>query len=372
MIRISNYTADEFKEQIKERKLICFCAGEKFRELCGRYEIGQKLLYVVDNYAGEKAIRVGGRDVPVRRMNEIGDEIRECMPILTSIKYADEIITRLDAIAVCDNLVFYVPELFGAESDTMEFKERASVKIPKRIHYCWFGRGEMPDMFRRNMETWEKYCQGYEIVRWDESNYDVTKNRYMKQAYEAEKWGFVSDYARIDVINNYGGIYLDTDVEVLRPWDSLLHYDLFCGFESPRYVAFGLGFGAVKNNRILEDILSEYEEAEFCREGGTEKLVPCPIYQTRVLEKYGLVKNGKTQEGDGFIALSPEYLSPLNQYGIGEPSARSFSVHQYAATWIDSRQKAEKEKMADNYRYVTGRMKKELGEGNLKLPWGCP
>lgn len=372
MIRISNYTVEKFEREAVQKKIICFCGGQKFRELCAKYHFEQNLLYVVDNYTNEKVIVAGKRYISILRMDEVREEVKQCILILTSIKYADEIITQLDGISLFNNLLLYIPELFGTESDNMEFEKGAFAKIPKRIHYCWFGSGKMPEMFRKNIETWRRHCQDYEILRWDEGNYDVSKNRYMKQAYEAKKWGFVSDYARIDIINSNGGIYLDTDVEVLRSWDDLLYYDLFCGFESPRYVAFGLGFGATKNHPILEDILDEYECAEFSQKGGTENLVPCPIYQTRVLEKYGLVRNGKTQMGDGFIALSPEYLSPLNQYGIGKPSVRSFSIHQYAATWIDSRQRAEKEKLSENYKYVVCRMAQELGEDNLKLPWGCP
>lgn len=370
MIQISNYTVNEFEEQVKEKKIICFCAGNKFMELCARYRLGQKLLYVVDNYVDKNVIKAGNIEVPVRRMDEMGDEVRESMLLLTSIKYASEIISQLDAISLCDNLTFYVPELFGTEADDIVPAEGGTRKIPKRIHYCWFGGGRIPERYCRNLETWERYCSDYEIVRWDESNYDISKSLYMKQAYEAGKWGFVSDYARIDVVNRYGGIYLDTDVEILRSLDGLLQYNLFCGFESSGYVNFGLGFGATKNSRILRDILAEYEGAEFKQGGGERKPVTCPVYQTKVLERYGLVRNGRTQIKEYFTALSPEYLSPLNQYGIGRVTLRSFAIHQYAATWIDGQQRSEKDKKAECYRYVIDRMKQGDGQGCMKLPWG--
>lgn len=356
MIRIDNYTIKEFEEQIEKKKIICFCAGQKFLELCDRYPLGQNLLYVVDNYARERSVRVGDRDIPIVRMAEMGEEIKKCLLLLTSMRYADEIISRLDRVALCDGLTFYVPDLFGMEADSTELPQKGSIKIPKRIHYCWFGKGKMPEQYCKNLETWKKYCHGYEIIRWDENNYDVLKNTYMKQAYEAKMWGFVSDYARIDIVNRYGGIYLDTDVEILRPLDSLLQYELFCGFESYRYVAFGLGFGATKNNCILGDILEEYERTEFYQKDGKQNLITCPVYQTRVLERYGLVRNGKTQIREHFTALSPEYLCPLNQYGAGRISPRSFSIHQYAATWLDSKKKAEMDKTKENYQFVISRM----------------
>ena len=93
--------------------------------------------------------------------------------------------------------------------------------IPKKIHYCWFGGNPMPEKDKKCIESWKRYCPDYEIIRWDESNYDVSKNRYMKEAYEEKKWGFVPDYARLDIIYNEGGIYLDTDVELVKNLDDL-------------------------------------------------------------------------------------------------------------------------------------------------------
>lgn len=361
MIRIGNFTVDEFKEQIKEKRMICFCAGQKFRELYNRYQPGRKLLYVVDNFIDGQTIRVGDRNVPVRRMEEIGDEIRDCLLLITSMKYADQIIKQLDKMLLCNGLFFYIPELFTEDEDVTEFDIEGSKveKIPKVIHYCWFGTGRIPEVFQRNIETWRRYCQDYEIIRWDESNYDVSRNLYMRQAYEAKKWGFVSDYARLEIIYDHGGIYFDTDVEVLRPLDSLLNYELFCGFESSEYIAFGLGFGATKHNKIIKDILGKYDSMQFIDENGDLNLTVSPIYQTDVLEKYGLIRNGRTQVKKDFIALAPEYLSPITSLGLGRPTARSFSIHQYAATWFDENQKIEKKRKMNKYRNIVSRMEEQ-------------
>jgi len=194
---------------------------------------------------------------------------------------------------------------------------------------------------------------------WNEDNYDVSKNRYMRQAYEAKKWGFVPDYARLDIVNTYGGVYLDTDVELLRPLEDLLKYRMFCGFQDVNHVNFGLGFGAQKGHEILVDMMQEYDEMEFYREDGTLNMVASPVYQTKTLEKYGLVKNGCTQISDSYIALAMEYLSPINEFGIGMPTARSYSIHQYAATWFDEEQIAERERMISNYKMVLARMESE-------------
>lgn len=367
MIKIDNYYLDEFLQQVRNRKVICFGAGKAFLDLCEKYQLAHKLHYVVDNYKYGSSITVDGLDVPVVSMNEIGNEVRESILLLTSLKYVVEITLQLDQIPLCDGLTFYIPSLFIGDSSHIVFDETRPQIIPKIIHYCWFGTSQIPKHFQNNIETWKKYCPDYKIIRWDESNYDVTKNKYMKQAYEEKKWGFVPDYARLDIINQYGGIYLDTDVELLRPLDSLLKYNMFCGFEGINYVNFGLGFGAHKRHCILEAMLNEYDQMEFRLNDGTLNLTPSPKYQTRTLEKYGLEKNGHIQSFDEFVVLSSEYFAPINSYGFGIPTNNSFSIHQYAATWFDSKQEEEKDGFIEACNFIRDRMKiKEKDEGTWR------
>ena len=103
--------------------------------------------------------------------------------------------------------------------------------IPKKIHYCWFGGNPLPESAKKYIETWKKYCPDYEIIEWNEENFDVTQNQYCKEAYEAKKWAFVSDYARFWILYRYGGIYFDTDVEVIRPIDDMVAKGPFMGCE---------------------------------------------------------------------------------------------------------------------------------------------
>ena len=117
----------------------------------------------------------------------------------------------------------------------------SEVKIPKVIHYCWFGGGQMPAIHQKYIRSWKKYCPDYEIVRWDESNFDIHENCYAEEAYQCGKWAFVSDYARLKIIYDHGGIYLDTDVELLKPLDPLLEYEGFMGFQNDALVSSGLG-----------------------------------------------------------------------------------------------------------------------------------
>ena len=365
MIKVDNFYIGKFLNKIKSCNVVCFCAGQGLVDLCDKYEeLVDRILYVVDNYKDTEDICIKGRKIPIISVEKIGEEIKDCTLIISTMQYAEEIIRQLDEISLLNGLSVYIPTIFKGDETYIEFGNSKHTYIPKKIHYCWFGKSEMPERFLANIDTWKKHCPEYEIICWNEDNYDVTKNEYMKQAYEAKKWGFVPDYARLDIVNEHGGIYLDTDVELLKSLDELLQYELFCGFESVNRVAFGLGFGAKKDNKILQDMMEVYDNTNFRYEDGTYNLTASPIYQTQVLEKYGLCKNGTTQLHKDFIALSPEYFSPISEYGFGHPTIHSFSIHQYAATWFNEEQKAKKDRFIKNCQYVMRRLGEE-GDGKL-------
>ena len=143
------------------------------------------------------------------------------------------------------------------------YAEGEKIVIPKIIHYCWFGGKPIPEKDQRCIASWKKQCPDYEIRKWDETNYDVSKNQYMKEAYQAEKWGFVPDFARLDIIYNYGGFYLDTDVELLKPLDDLLPNKAVMGFEDGRNVSPGLIIGAEKNHSTIRLLMEVYRDRNF-------------------------------------------------------------------------------------------------------------
>lgn len=219
--------------------------------------------------------------------------------------------------------------------------------IPKIIHYCWFGGKPEPEDVKKCIASWKKYLPDYKIIRWDETNYDVHRNKYMSDAYKERKWAFVSDYCRLDVVYLYGGIYLDTDVEVLRSWDDLLTEEMFCGFEirdpivikditKVEYsVAFGLGFGCKQKHPVIKEMLDLYEKLNFYNNDGSLNLIACPRYQTEVLCNHGLIPNNETQRFDSGIAFSPEYFCP--QSNITDKmlmlTDRTYSIHHFSRTW---------------------------------------
>lgn len=363
MIQIQKFTVSRFRELVQKRQVICFGGGQRLYDICEAYDITEQLLYVVDKYKSGTTTEIKGRKIPVISMGQVGDEIKKCIPVITTMRYADEIIAELDRMEQCERLAFYVPELFKGEAEEPIRDSGGIQRIPKTIHYCWFGGGEFPAEFRRNIEIWGRKCPDYEIKCWDEDNYDVSRNAYMRQAHEAGKWGFVSDYARLDIIYCYGGIYLDTDVEVCRSFNELLQFEMFCGFETMSQVNLGSGFGAVKGNKLLKAMLEQYGKEEFIKEDGTLNLIPCPIYQTGALSKFGLKRNGLTQKLGNAIILAPEYLSPVNEFGFGEPTKNTYSIHHYAATWYGDADYREKERIMRNYQDIVRRMEQSCKEG---------
>lgn len=218
--------------------------------------------------------------------------------------------------------------------------------IPKIIHYCWVGGNPKPQSVLYCIESWRRLCPDYEIREWNESNYDFTKNEYMKQAYEAKKWGFVPDYARLDIIYQYGGIYLDTDVEVVHPLDDLLGNDCFFGFENTGdgeyFVNCGHGFGAVSHHEAVRSIRDVYEHISFIDENETLNLLPSPHYVTQSLRLLGLKQENCDQSLPGVQVYASDVLCPKNfRTGMIHRTNRTVSIHHFTASWVDEKIKAE-------------------------------
>ncbi|MCD2502358.1 glycosyl transferase [Clostridium sp. NSJ-145] len=210
------------------------------------------------------------------------------------------------------------------------------MSIPKIIHYCWFGRGEKNELFYKCLESWKLYCPDYEIIEWNEDNYNI-KNQYVKDAYKEKKWAFVTDYVRLDVVYNNGGIYLDTDVELVKPLDSLINLHAYFGVESQDLnVNTGLGFGAEKHSSIVKDLRDIYENISFYKGNGELNLTPCTYYSTNYFEKIGYKKNNETQMVQNVKIFSSEILSPYNYKNASMTnSENTISIHWYDASWND-------------------------------------
>ena len=203
--------------------------------------------------------------------------------------------------------------------------------IPKKIHYCWFGGNPKPKSVQKCIASWKRHCPDFEIIEWNEDNFDINMNGYTKMCHRENKYAFLSDYVRLLMVEQQGGVYFDTDVEVVKPIDKLLEYDAFYCFETPDFVATGLGFGSVAHSKGIRAMLAEYDQLL----DGNKGVIGCPGLNTLALEKLGLQKNGQRQELDGEIVLPSEYMNPFDPTtGIMRKTENTVSIHWYSAAWL--------------------------------------
>jgi mannosyltransferase OCH1-like enzyme len=212
--------------------------------------------------------------------------------------------------------------------------------IPRIVHYCWFGGTPLPEKAQKCIESWKRNLPGYEIRETNEENFDVHSNPFVSQAYANKKFAFVSDYARFWRLYTDGGIYMDTDVEILKPLDVFLGNDAFTGFENRIFVNPGIMFGAKKEHPVVKEMLDFYGELEFVLKNGSLNMVPVVIYTTEILIKHGLKRNNRLQELEGITVYPKTYFCPLSFYGNKTYfSEQTHSIHHYASTWMTEEQR---------------------------------
>lgn len=205
--------------------------------------------------------------------------------------------------------------------------------IPKIIHYCWFGKNPLPEDTKHYISTWRQYCPDYEIIEWNESNFDINSNQYTKEAYENKKWAFVTDYVRLFALYNYGGIYMDTDVEVIKPLDKFLTEKAFSGFELPDRVPTGL-MASEKLHPFIKELLDEYSNKCFITKRGRLDLTTNVELITFSAQKKGLKLNNQTQTIANFTFYSTEYFCPKNNRTLEiEITPNTYTIHHFKGTW---------------------------------------
>ena len=215
------------------------------------------------------------------------------------------------------------------------FKPNNNVNIPKVIHYCWFGENPLDTKSQKCIETWKKHMPDYEIKLWNEQNFDVNINKYVKEAYNEKKYAFVSDYARLYIIYHNGGIYLDTDIEIIKSFSDLLGYGRFLGLEPSGYVNTGIGFAAEKNNPIIGKLMHDYDDLKFLNDDGSIDNLPCPIRNSKLLQTISSFKIEDTLQKVGNLIIYPsEYFCPMDyENGKIALTDNTYSIHLFSASW---------------------------------------
>ena len=207
--------------------------------------------------------------------------------------------------------------------------------IPKIIHYCWFGRGEMPKLARKCIKSWKKYCPDYEIKEWNEDNFDLDMYPYAREAYDNRKFAFVTDVVRLYALYHEGGIYMDTDVEVIKPLDSFLKHTAFSGFENEIYVPTGI-MASERGGIWAKENLDYYNDHHFLKEDGSIDNTTNVIIITNYMLEHGLVQNNTFQIFPGLITMYPkDYFCPKSYVdGVIYKTKNTVTIHHFAGSWL--------------------------------------
>jgi len=209
--------------------------------------------------------------------------------------------------------------------------------IPKVIHYCWFGGNPLPREVKKCIASWKKFAPDYEIIEWNESNFDIHCHSFVETAYQNKAWAFVSDYARLKIVYDNGGIYFDTDVELIKSPEFLLNNKCYVGIDqNDGLCATGLGFGAMKHSPIVELMMKKYDNVLYTEQ--TKEMITCPILNHDIVQKEGYMGQNDIWESERLTVYPARYFDPFpSGRGKNLLCADTVSIHHYSASWKDGK-----------------------------------
>lgn len=332
---------------LKDKRIFCFGCGIQGRRTAyylKDWGLADNTIAYIDNNSD----KVGGKieflgcEYLIYSLREAVDyvvenKIFESVVFLVTALHFSQIYQQIDKEYpdinfMCMSMDEIASEQFKVSDYNGVIKQYSNPVIPKIIHYAWFG-DDMPEQIKRNIDGWHKMCPDYEIKEWNENNYDISKNRYMQEAFEKKKWAFVTDYLRLDVIYNYGGLYLDTDIEVVRKLDDLLFQDGFACCDASLTVNTGSGFGGKPHNMMVKLMRDYYEGVHFVSNNGTIDDTSCNTHQLVVLSQFGYKINDLFQCING-MNIYPMIFQGANchrrEYAIKE---NTYWIHYGNMSW---------------------------------------
>ena len=301
-----------------------------------------------------KKISACGIDFEVRSP----EYLNECPAgtvILLNISRFSDVILQLEGMECTKDMDCYIMPMMLIHNYCSALSQGTPVMsdsplIPKKLHYMWLGHNPIPDNLKKCIDSWKRYCPDYEIIEWNEDNYDISKHPYMKQAYENKAYGFIPDYARLDILYNEGGLYLDTDVEIKRNIDDLLYQEAFCGVEKWQVINFGGLSGAVKGHPMVKKFLDARADVFFIDKDGWPNRNTCGFYDTRVVIDAGYRIDGTTQNVGGMNIYAYDYFQPYDYMsGILNETAHTHSIHWFNGGWLDEKMKKANEESKRRY-----------------------
>lgn len=365
---LKNASYQQFADRIikQKRKIIVYGAGMIGQivapSFLSEYKLEDYLLYYVDMDSRKHGMRidVASKSAVVNPVEHMTADQNDYVILLTNSYFHSSLKFLEEYDALKDREVYILPVMQstceGVDGGAPVKTSKEAI-IPKKIHYCWFSGNPMPAKLESCIDSWKKYCPDYEIIRWDESNYDINQHTYTRQAYQNKKWGFIPDIARLQILYEHGGIYMDTDVELIRSLDDMLYQEAFCGVERWGDVYFGGCSGAVKGHETIRQILEYRVNDPFVNEDGSLNLTTCGYYETKPLIEKGMKVNNTIQIIEGLTVYSSDFFCPYN-YMSGEISIteNTFSIHHFNGGWLDEEAVYNRKITRENYRRVLERM----------------
>lgn len=345
-----NATINDFIRRIENNKLYIYGMGKDYLDLTGSYfypAISRNVTEFIDNGKAGSEITGGARKYTVRNLEYLKD-ISGGIILICSSKCMDEMYKSVCSLNLPDSVECFLLPLIWTVSDGDDDEkikdyifnnESAPHKIEKKIHTFWFSGEKKPEGYQKCIDTWKKVCPDYEVIEWNAKTYDCGKNNFVKQAYDKKKWSYIADYARLDVVNEYGGIYLDMDIELKNNFDPLLKCRAFFSFEIQFRINLGTGFGSVAHNPFIKSLMDLYEENELLDESGElmwDKYVQ-PAFIMDYFKKIGVNMNGNMQMIDDMIFLPRKYYSPVDSFFLYNhvQNEDTRGIHWYNAGWCD-------------------------------------
>lgn len=344
---IEDVTTEEFtgKVRLSEAKIVLYGVGVIGKitapQFLSEQGLTDRVLFFVDadeKKQGEK-IKLAQRETDIRPPELLG-RIKEKFVILITGSRYESILAYLNGQPFLENVHGYIlPQMLAKEAKAFatyrNIRRSLQPLIPKRIHYCWFGKNAMPEPLQKCIDTWRKCCPDYEIVRWDESNYDVDRYRYTRQAYERRKWAFVSDVARLDILYHHGGIYLDTDVELIKNLDDLLYQPAFCSVEKWGVINTGGGCGAVPEHPMIAKMMELRKKTGMVYEDGTINMESSGFYESMPLMEEGFVPDNTVQIVKDMTIYSSDFFHPYD-YMTRElcVTENTYGIHHFSEAWL--------------------------------------
>lgn len=375
ILRNSDYQTLAEKIKHQNSRVMIYGAGMIGQIVVPYFIKKYHLFQYIDGYV-DMDRRKQSREIPVGLYQykvhppEILADVKENTVLLVTNSKFYEVVKFLDEIPQLNGTEAYlIPVMqLSAKKPAQDISVKRYTSgqvIPRKIHYCWFGRKDMPEFLQKNIDTWERLCPGYEIIRWDEDNYDVSKIPFMREAFEQKRYGFATDVARLDILYRYGGIYMDTDVTLLKGLDELLYQEAFVSVEKWGNINTGGGCGAVQYHPMIKKMLEFRSGFHFLLADGSHNTETNGLYETAPFVEAGMRIDNTAQRVEGVTVYPSSVFHPYDYLSCqNELQEDTFGIHHFYGGWMGKEDLQNRKNTQEKYEKILERIRIENKTGS--------